>query len=137
MDVTNAGHPLPLPQDDRPFAVSRVDEPSRRARVMRLGGGALGVAIALFVVLNAGDVVSTYLGLQNGLHEGNPLMSRLLDHFGFGALVIYKLAVVIVVVKGIAFLQTINGGAARLTIWVCNTLVFAVVILNVAQYLLR
>jgi hypothetical protein len=89
--------------------------------------------IALFCLLNAGDLLSTYLALGIGMREGNPLMSTLLAHFGFAALIVYKLLVVGVVGVGVVALRRFHPRLARITIVVCNALVFLAVSLNVLQ----
>ena len=108
---------------------------SRAVGHPRATGRYLLALVALFAVLNAADLLTTFFGLHLGLHEGNPLMSELLVHFGFGALVAYKLVVIGAVALGIRLLQSLHYAVARFTIWSCNALVFCVVLLNVAQYL--
>jgi hypothetical protein len=107
----------------------------RTAGHSRAAGRYLMALVVLFAVLNAADLLSTFVGLHLGLHEGNPLMSGLLEHFGFGALIAYKLVVIGAVALGIRLLRSLHYSVARFTIWSCNTLVFCVVLLNVAQYL--
>lgn len=97
----------------------------------------LTILLAVFALLNAGDLVSTYAGLHSGMHEGNPLMSELLGHYGFAALIGYKLLVIVAVSVGIVVLRSFSKGIATATIWVCNALVCAVVILNVLQFVAR
>lgn len=92
--------------------------------------------LLLFAALNICDVVSTYVGLHNGLREGNPLMSGLLSQHGFGALLLYKALVVLVVSLGVYFLRAFSPRVAHATIWICNGLVLAVVLLNILQFLL-
>lgn len=123
----------------RPFVVYRVETSSQSLRktLIGMGQGTMAVALALFALLNLGDIVSTWFGLQSGLHEGNPLMSHLLFQFGFGALIAYKLLVVVAVSTGVVILNAFSGGVARATIWICNALVCAVVIMNVVQYFAR
>src|SRR5262245_19171663 len=107
----------------------------RTAGQSRATGRYLLALVALFAVLNAADLLSTYVGLRHGLHEGNPLMSKLLEQFGFGALIIYKVVVIWAVAAGVRLLQTFRYSVARATIWTCNALVFGVVLLNLVQYL--
>lgn len=90
--------------------------------------------LALFAVLNIGDLVSTFIGLAGGMREGNPLMSTLLAHYGFGALIFYKVVVIVAVTAGIYILRAFHTSIATITIWVCNALVFGVVVMNVVQY---
>lgn len=94
---------------------------------------ALALWIALFCLLNVGDLLSTYVALGVGMREGNPLMSALLAHFGFGALIVYKLLVIGVVAGGVVALRRFHPRLARVTIVVCNALVFLAVSLNVLQ----
>jgi hypothetical protein len=90
--------------------------------------------LVVFVLLNVGDLVSTYLALAIGFHEGNPLMSVLLVRYGFSALIVYKLGVVLVVGLGVALLRRFHPRLALVTLIVCNVLVFAAVALNVVQF---
>ncbi len=90
--------------------------------------------LVVFVLLNIGDLVSTYLALDIGFHEGNPLMSALLVRYGFSALIVYKLGVVLVVGLGVTLLRRFHPRLALVTLIVCNVLVFAAVALNVLQF---
>jgi hypothetical protein len=90
--------------------------------------------LGLFVLLNIGDLISTYVALGVGMREGNPLMSSLLAHYGFVSLIVYKVAVVGVVGGGVLLLQRFHPRLAHVTLWVCNALVFAAVFLNLLQY---
>src|SRR5262245_45863575 len=101
----------------------------------RATGRYLMALVVLFAVLNAADLLSTYVGLRHGLHEGNPLMNGLLERFGFGALIAYKVVVIWAVAAGVRLLQSLRYSVARATSWTGNVLVFGVVLLNVVQYL--
>jgi hypothetical protein len=90
--------------------------------------------LGLFVLLNVGDLVSTYLALGMGMREGNPLMSALLQQYGFAALILYKIAVVAVVGIGVWLLRRYHPRLAQVTLFVCNALVFLAVFLNVLQF---
>lgn len=90
--------------------------------------------IGLFVLLNIGDLVSTYLALGIGMREGNPLMSSLLQHYGFAALILYKVVVVVIVGGGVLLLRRYHPRLAQITLYVCNALVFLAVFLNVLQF---
>lgn len=90
--------------------------------------------LGLFVLLNIGDLVSTYVALGIGMREGNPLMSSLLQHYGFASLIVYKVAVVVVVGGGVLLLRRYHPRLAQVTLYVCNALVFLAVFLNVLQY---
>ena len=98
--------------------------------------GSLWLWLAVYVAFNVGDLVSTYIGLHSGLHEGNPLMGSLLREHGFGALIVYKLLVVIAVVVGVQVLRHRHARLASITITICNTLVGLAVLLNLVQYAL-
>ncbi|HEX6122302.1 MAG TPA: DUF5658 family protein [Ktedonobacterales bacterium] len=119
--------PLPRPQPRPPahLWVAAV----RRAR-------ALWLWVAVYVALNVADLVSTYIGLHSGLHEGNPLMGSLLREHGFGALIVYKVLVVVAVVAGIHVLRHRHARLAGITLTICNTLVGLAVLLNLLQYAL-
>ncbi|MGZ3636960.1 MAG: DUF5658 family protein [Ktedonobacterales bacterium] len=108
---------------------------SERSRKASEGGRWLPELLALFAVLNIGDIVSTYIGLAGGMREGNPLMSTLLAHYGFGALIMYKALVIVAVAVGIYVLRAFHTSIATITIWICNALVLGVVVMNVVQYL--
>ena len=90
--------------------------------------------LGLFVLLNVGDLISTYVALGIGMREGNPLMSALLRQYGFASLIVYKLAVVVVVGGGVLLLRRFHPRLAHVTIWVCNILVFVAVFLNLLQF---
>lgn len=51
----------------------------------------LWVIVALSFVA---DVHLTYVGLQHGLTEGNPVIRWVIAHLGIGALIVVKLAVI-------------------------------------------
>ncbi len=90
---------------------------------------------ALYVALNVCDVVSTALGLRQGMLEGNPLMSALLAQHGFGALILYKAAITLAVLLGMSVLRLWNARGALGALLVCDALLCVVVCSNVAQYL--
>lgn len=100
---------------------------------MRRTTPALAGWLGLFVVLNIGDLVSTYVALGLNMREGNPLMSTLLQQFGFKALIAYKLAVVLTVGLGVLLLRRYHPRLAQITLYVCNALVLVAVLLNVVQ----
>jgi hypothetical protein len=122
---------------ERPVAVSLPLQASAPVRTRTALRPSLVLWLMVYLLLNVGDLVSTYLGLQAGLHEANPLMSGLLAQNGFGALIAYKLVVIVAVVGGAIALLRMHPRAAYLTVHVCNSLVFLAVFLNVAQMLLR
>ncbi len=131
--------PLPRalpPAVSRPFVVARSAPP--RAMIRRaslpIHGGVLPLLVAIFAVLNAGDLASTFIGLQSGMHEGNPLMGALLSSYGFGALILYKIMVIVTVGAGVLFLRIFQRRVAHITIWVCDLLVLGVVISNLMQF---
>lgn len=123
----------------RPFAAGTAPARARRRVAVRPHAhlGLLPAWMALFALLNAGDLISTYIGLHGGLREGNPLMDGLLMHYGFAALIVYKMLVVAVVGLGVVMLRRFHRGIASATIWICNALVLAVVLLNVLQFAAR
>ena len=90
--------------------------------------------LALFAVLNAFDLITTYVDLQAGMREGNPLMRALLMQNGFSALIIYKVLMVLVVSSGILILNRSYPLLARGALAVCNVLVLLVVLSNFIQY---
>jgi hypothetical protein len=135
-----ASHRVPAPARPSSFVIERTtsaptDIPAARRGGMPRARGFLAPLLALFALLNAGDLASTYMGLLNGMREGNPLMGALLAQYGFGALIVYKLLVIAAVTTGIVFLHTFHRRVANVTIWICNALVLLVVVINVLQYL--
>jgi len=94
------------------------------------------VLLVLFALLNAGDLFTTYLGLAQGLNEGNPLMNELLAHYGFGALIADKLLVITAVTSGSLLLHRLDWRIAHAIALVCNALIFLVVVSNVVQFLM-
>ena len=96
----------------------------------------LVVSLILYAAVNLADLLSTYVGLQHGLHEGNPLMQHLLATYGFGALVMYKALVVAVVSVGVLALRKDYPRVAQITVVACNLLVGGAVLLNILQFLM-
>ncbi|MEO7003504.1 MAG: DUF5658 family protein [Ktedonobacterales bacterium] len=87
----------------------------------------------LYALLNVGDLTSTYIGLHVGLSEGNPLMHNLLGVTGFGGLIAYKMFVTVAVIAGLWQINRWHPRVAHVTIWLCNALTLAAVVLNIAQ----
>ena len=92
------------------------------------------VWLLFFAVLNGLDLLTTYVDLHAGMREGNPLMRVLLDQQGFGALIAYKMLMVLVVSAGVVLLHRHYPQLSRVTLGICNLLVLAVVISNVVQH---
>jgi hypothetical protein len=103
---------------------------SRRERRIRI---ATPFWLVLFAILNACDLITTYIDLQAGMREGNPLMRALLNQEGFSALIFYKVLMVLVVSAGILALHRNYPVLARAALAVCNLLVLAVVLSNFIQ----
>ncbi|WIG58359.1 MAG: hypothetical protein OJF49_001105 [Ktedonobacterales bacterium] len=121
--------------EPRPFVVTRaLPQGATHVSAHIRRDTTLFTLLALFAVLNIGDLVSTFVGIQGGMREGNPLMSALLTHYGFGALIVYKALVIVAVTVGISMLRNLHALAALITLWVCNLLVFFVVVMNVVQF---
>jgi Domain of unknown function (DUF5658) len=137
-DEHNSSLPLGSRRAARPFVVTRMVQPmtstARLPARSRWSIAFLPAMLALFALLNVADLASTFIGLRTGMREGNPLMSGLLLHYGFGALIVYKVVVILAVTLGVYFLRSIHMRIARTTISVCNVLVFGVVLVNVAQF---
>jgi hypothetical protein len=135
-----AAQPLPLEQhsSSRQGTNLRGTQTARSRPVgrPRPSGRLLPLWVGLFALLNFADLLSTFLGLHNGMREGNPLMSALLIRYGFGALILYKILVICAVAGGVYILRRFHSSIANVTIWICNLLVAAVVALNIAQYAL-
>jgi hypothetical protein len=94
----------------------------------------LVILLAVFALLNLGDLASTYLGIMHGLNEGNPIMSRLLAHYGFSALIADKLIVIGAVTWGALLLARLDWRVAHIIALVCDTLILLVVISNIVQF---
>jgi hypothetical protein len=124
--------PLPVTEMASPHAYATRPQALARSRP---GGMPLLVWLGIFGLLNGVDILSTWVGLANGMHEGNPLMSTLLGNYGFGALIGYKLAVVVTVSAGVLLLRSFSSHIARLTIRICAVLVALVVLTNVLQFI--
>jgi hypothetical protein len=128
----------PKTTEPRPFVVT----PARRRSTPRpvdrphAADNYLSALVALFTILNIADLISTFVGLHSGMREGNPLMSGLLAHYGFMALIAYKVVVVAAVALGVRLLRSFRVSVAHATIVICDVLVLLVVVLNVAQYVL-
>lgn len=90
--------------------------------------------VAVFAILNAGDLISTWIDLHAGLREGNPLMSSLLQQYGFGALIFYKIFVVALVGGITISLFPIRPRMVSVTLFFCDLLVFAAILINVMQF---
>ena len=90
--------------------------------------------ITLFAALNGGDLISTWVDLNAGLHEGNPFMSLLLAEHGFGALIVYKLMVVALVGVITIVLWSVRPRLVGVTLGICNVLVLGAVAINVLQF---
>lgn len=103
---------------------------------VRPNGFLLAALLVLFALLNIGDLASTYVGLVHGLAEGNPLMSQLLAHYGFGALIADKVFVVTTVSCGAFLLRKLNWRMAHAVAVICDALVLVVVLANIVQYAL-
>lgn len=133
--------PLPRALSPATPRVVRIARPTRRSASPRqmavLHRSLLPLLVAVFALLNAGDLISTYIGLAGGMREANPLMSWLFTQFGFGALILYKLVVIAAVGAGILFLCAFQRRMAYITIWICNLLVLGVVISNLLQFTVR
>ena len=135
-----ATRPVPfLARESRsPVVVSRAaGMRARRASWDRASASRLATWLALFVLLNTGDVISTYAGLNSGMREGNPLLSALLLGYGFSALIAYKVLMVLAVTIGVFVLRTFSKEIASATLWICNGIVCVVVAMNILQFVPR
>jgi hypothetical protein len=137
--------PLPAARPGRrqPFVVTHAALRSKKSQAVvravarpKTPGRLIPLWLGFFALLNLGDILSTWAGLHSGMREGNPLMSTLLTHYGFAALIGYKLLVVLAVTAGVLLLRSFQLLVARVTIVVCNLLVLLVVALNLVQYLM-
>src|SRR5258707_6999712 len=85
----------------------------------RPGGMPLLVWLGIFGLLNGVDILSTWVGLANGMREGNPLMDGLLGNYGFGALIGYKFPVVLAVNACVLLLRSFSSHITCVTIRIC------------------
>jgi hypothetical protein len=92
------------------------------------------ILLATFGLLNLSDLISTWVDLHDGMHEGNPVMSQLLLQHGFGALIAYKIFVVAVVGFVAVGLWSIRPRLIAGTLVACNLLILVAVVSNVWQY---
>jgi Domain of unknown function (DUF5658) len=90
--------------------------------------------LALFAALNIGDLVSTWIDLQAGLREGNPFMNFLLQEHGFGALIAYKILVILLVGVVTALMWQVRPRLVGYTLIACDFLVFCAITINVLQF---
>ncbi len=94
------------------------------------------VLLILALLLNLGDVLSTYIGLSGGLPEGNPIPAMLLAKGGQLALFGSKFAVMAVVILMVSLL-----GSRYPKLWhtftVTNVVLLAAVLSNSAHILAR
>ena len=92
------------------------------------------ILLGAFAVLNAGDLISTWIDLHAGLVEGNPIMHSMLEYSGFGSLIMYKILVVAIVTIASLALGKSRPKMTMITISICNALILTAVALNIIQY---
>ena len=78
--------------------------------------------IALVVILQIGDLVTTYIGLSRGKREKNPLGRWLHDRFGFAGMVGLKLAVTGLII----WVSTLHPLGWTALILVCAMMAYAI-----------
>lgn len=122
------------PSGDDARALTQPAHPAATRRAVPLALKLLPIWLMLYLLLNIADLLTTRIGLHLGLQEGNPLMNRLLTTYGFTALIVYKLVVMVVVVLGVWLLRNSYPRVARTTIGICNLLVGGAVLLNLLQF---
>lgn len=92
-------------------------------------------AILAFIGLSALDVLSTWVAIQAGMGEGNPLAGAIIERAGLGGVFLYKLILVYVVTACLVYL-TPAYPRLRHVLKFANVFMALVVILNTVQILL-
>lgn len=91
----------------------------------------------MFVTVSAMDIVLTWVILQSGGSELNPIANLVIEHHGLNGMVAYKFALVVLVVvlcESVGRAQVIKG---RLLAWFCVLLTTAVVTWSLSLVLLH
>ncbi len=99
-----------------------------------LSGCATRPALAVFAGLNLLDVASTYVALQMGLAEVNPLPSLLLANGGEGAMYLFKIAITLLVIVTVVRLSPYYRRLGY-AVYAANGILALIVLLNTAQAL--
>lgn len=66
-------------------------------------------ALLIFLLLNVLDVLTTWVDLQHGAHEGNPLIASLLVQIGFGGLILFKVGLFLTITVGVLTLERLKA----------------------------
>ncbi len=90
-------------------------------------------ALSTFALLNAADLLSTWMALGLGLHESNPFMSMLLAQHGFGALIAWKVLVVAAAALTMALLWPTSPALTAWFLVGVDALVAVAVVSNLVQ----
>lgn len=87
------------------------------------------LALLAIVLLNALDALTTWYDLQRGAHEGNPLIAPFIAGYGFGALILYKLVIVLAAIGGTLLLERLQAPRLASLILTLGLLYFLVAVL--------
>lgn len=85
--------------------------------------------LGLLVLLNALDVLTTYIALHHGAVEGNPVTRSIIDH-GFGWVIFWKALVLLVLAIGIIRIQSQRPLATLVAVWTVVGAYLMVVMIN-------
>lgn len=89
---------------------------------------------AAFLALNGADVLSTFVGINQGLHEGNALTQPFTEHLGTPGLAVYKLLIIAGALSAASTLERRgHPRSARIALRVADAWIVPAVILNVIQ----
>lgn len=80
-------------------------------------GQSLALLATVFIMLSVADLVATQRLLPVGVKEGNALAALVLSHFGHVGFIVYKLALVAVVVLACVAIDRRDPGLARTILW--------------------
>lgn len=91
-------------------------------------------ATVWFILVNCLDVFMTYILIRFGAIESNPVANYFLHHYGFAAMIYFKMAIVAFVCIVIQMLAWRNLPVATRLIWVGILIVTAVVVYSAGLF---
>jgi len=92
---------------------------------------------SFFILANVLDIFMTYILLINGAIEANPLANFILQRWGFHAMIVFKLVIVVVVCIIAQLIATRNVKTARFLLVTGSVLVGLVVAYSMNLYWLN
>lgn len=87
------------------------------------------VALLVLIVLNALDALTTWIDLQCGAYEGNPLAAPLIAHAGLLILIPYKAIVILAAIVGTLLLERLQARRVLYPVLVFGLLYFLTAVL--------